>query len=117
METFQKFVLFGAVSVLVLALLFVGVALSYSTNQQQWPPMTPECPDYWSMDGSGKCINTRNLGTCPAPTGEKHLTMNFQVAPFVGSNALCAKYAWAKKCDVSWDGITYGVPNPCQQSI
>lgn len=114
METFQKFVLFGAVCVLVLALLFVGVALSYSTNQQQWPPMTPECPDYWSMDGSGKCINTRNLGTCPAPTGEKHLTMNFQVAPFVGSNALCAKYTWAKKCDVSWDGITYGASNPCQ---
>lgn len=120
MATFQKFVLYGAIAVLIVALVFVGVALTYANDKQQWPPVTPQCPDYWTIDGSGndaKCVNTKNLGTCPAPTGEKHLTMNFQVAPFVGTNELCAKYAWAKKCDVSWDGITYGVPNPCQQSI
>jgi ribosomal protein L37AE/L43A len=23
------------------------------------------------------------------------------------------EYNWAKKCNVSWDGITYGVENPC----
>jgi hypothetical protein len=40
--------------------------------------------------------------------------MNFNDPAFSGSNELCAKYRWAKKCKISWDGITYGVDNPCQ---
>ena len=35
---------------------------------------------------------------------------------FTGSNGTCAKYSWANKCDVSWDGITYGVENPCNST-
>ena len=117
MEAFQKVVLFGAIIILIIALVFIGIALSYSTNNQQWPPMTPECPDYWSIDGSGNnttCINVKDLGTCQPQSGDKHLTMNFNVSPYTGTNGLCSKYTWAKKCGISWDGITYGVSNPCQ---
>ena len=39
--------------------------------------------------------------------------MNFNQSQFTGSNGTCNKYLWAKKCDLSWDGLTYGVPNPC----
>jgi hypothetical protein len=118
METFQKIVLFGAIIVLLIALVVIGVALTYATDQQ-WPPMTPECPDYWTIDGSGNnsiCVNNKDLGTCPPQSGDKHLTMNFNLPAFTGSNELCAKYTWAKKCGISWDGITYGVSNPCQSS-
>jgi hypothetical protein len=117
MEGFQKIVLFGAIIILIIALVFIGVALSYSQDNQQWPPMTPECPDYWSIDGSGNnatCINIKDLGTCPPQSGDAHLKMDFNVPAFTGSNELCAKYNWATKCAVSWDGITYGVNNPCQ---
>ena len=40
-------------------------------------------------------------------------TMNFNQAPFNGTNGDCAKYKWANRCKLSWDGITYGVSNPC----
>jgi hypothetical protein len=118
MEAFQKIVLFGAIIVLIITLVFIGIALTNSTAQQ-WPPMTPECPDYWTIDGSGNnavCINTKDLGTCKPPSGDRHLKMNFNTSAFSGSNGLCSKYTWAKKCGVSWDGITYGVDNPCQTS-
>jgi hypothetical protein len=39
--------------------------------------------------------------------------MNFNEGPFDGTDEMCAKYKWSKVCDVTWDGITYGVENPC----
>jgi hypothetical protein len=116
MEGFQKFVLISAIIILIIALVFIGITLTYS-KEQQWPPMVPECPDYWIMDGSGNnstCINMKDLGTCPPKNGDKHLKMDFNDPVFTGSNGTCAKYTWAKKCGISWDGITYGVNNPCQ---
>lgn len=118
MDGFQKFILFAAIIILIIALVFIGIALT-SSSDTTWPPMTPECPDYWITDGSGnntRCINVKNLGTCKAQSGNKHLIMDFNKSPFTGSNEMCAKYTWATKCGVSWDGITYGVNNPCQTS-
>jgi hypothetical protein len=115
MEAFQKIVLLVAIVILIIALVIIGMALS--NPNQQWPPMIPDCPDYWTIDGSGNnatCINVKDLGTCPNPSGKKHLRMNFNTPAFTGTNELCAKYTWANRCNVSWDGITYGVSNPCQ---
>lgn len=117
MGGFQKTILFAAVIILLVALLLIDFALSSATNNQTWPPMVPDCPDYWTIDGSGSnatCVNVQNLGTCPAPSGQQYLTMNFNNSPYTGSNGTCAKYTWATGCDISWDGITYGVDNPCQ---
>lgn len=116
MEAFQKIVLFSAIIVLIIALVFIGISLSYA-KKKTWPPMTPACPDYWSIEGSGDnstCVNIKDLGTCKPPQGQQHLTMNFNDPAYTGSNGLCAKYTWANNCGVSWDGITYGVNNPCQ---
>ena len=118
MEGFQKIILFSAIIILIISLVFIGIALKYATNQE-WPPMTAKCPDYWIFDGSGNnanCINVKDLGTCPPLSGQKHLSMNFSRSAFSGSNETCAKYTWAKKCGLSWDGITYGVDNPCQST-
>jgi len=118
MEGFQKFILFVAIIILIIALVLIGISLTYAKDQQ-WPPMTPECPDYWLVDGSGNnttCTNIKNLGTCPPQSGQKHLIMNFNTSAFTSNNPSCSKYNWAKKCGISWDGITYGVNNPCQTS-
>jgi hypothetical protein len=118
MDGFQKFILFAAIIILIVALVFIGITLSYSSDTT-WPPMTPECPDYWTIDGSGnnqRCVNVKDLGTCPPKNGETHLTMDFNTPAFTGSNEMCAKYTWANNCNISWDGITYGVDNPCQTS-
>jgi hypothetical protein len=115
MEGFQKIVLIAAIIILIIALIFIGISLMYANNKQSWPPMIPACPDYWQIDGSGNnttCTNVKDLGTCNSQSG--HSVMNFNNAPFNGTNGTCAKYTWANKCGVTWDGITYGVNNPCQ---
>jgi hypothetical protein len=117
MEGFQKIVLFAAIIILIIALVFIGISLSNAKASTTWPPMIPECPDYWKIDGSGNsatCTNVKDLGTCQPQGNQQHLTMNFNTPAFTGSNELCAKYNWANRCGVTWDGITYGVNNPCQ---
>jgi hypothetical protein len=119
MATFQKIVLVIATVILILALIVIGVSLHYSKASKPWPPLRPDCPDYWQVDGSGNnttCTNVKNLGTCPIPTGQEHLVMSFNSPAFSGKNGLCSKYTWANNCGVSWDGVTYGVSNPCQTS-
>ena len=117
MDSFQNSVLFGAIVILLIALVIIGIALVYGKNNYAWPPLTPPCPDYWTVNGEGDkatCMNVKNLGTCKAPTGSKHLTMNFNEAPYIGANGLCAKYNWANNCNISWDGVNYGLEgSPC----
>jgi hypothetical protein len=116
---FQKIVLFAAIIILIITLVVIGIALASSKNNRAWPPNVPVCPDWWISDGSGnnsQCINMKDLGTCSAQTGQPHQTMNFNGPAYTGSNGLCAKYTWAAKCKVAWDGINYGVDNPCTSS-
>jgi hypothetical protein len=115
MNYFQKIILIIAIVVLIISLIVIGFSIQ-NTKNNVWPPLIPSCPDYWTIDGSGndtKCINVKDLGTCKPFSGDEHLIMNFNQAPYVGSNANCAKYTWANNCGLAWDGITYGVTNPC----
>tara|TARA_B110000285_G_scaffold229599_1_gene294620 strand:- start:3319 stop:3693 length:375 start_codon:yes stop_codon:yes gene_type:complete len=123
MEIFHKIVLFSAIIILIITLIVIGSMLTSAKGSKTWPPIVPECPDYWSitgMDVSGnntsKCVNVKNLGTCPPNNDDQHLEMDFNVSPFTGDQGTCNKYKWATKCGISWDGITYGVDNPCQTS-
>jgi len=116
MENFQKIVLIMATIILIIILLFIGINLAKLSSNQVWPPVIPQCPDYWEIDESEdkpKCKNTLKLGTCSASSGTDYQLVDFNSPEFTGDNALCSKYNWASKCNVSWDGITYGVENPC----
>lgn len=116
MQTFQKIVLFSATIILILVLVFIGYALNKSYSSV-WPPIIGDCPDFWvDMSGNGgQCVNVKDLGngTCKTAKYEPHQTMDFTQAAFIGANSACAKYVWARNCGVTWDGITYGVSNPC----
>ena len=121
MEGFQKIVLFSAIVILIIVLVIIGIALVSAKNSETWPPLVSDCPDYWAIAGldvSGnsmyKCVNVKDLGTCPAQAGQKHQIMDFNGPMFTGSDGNCAKYKWAKKCKVTWDGITYGANDVCQ---
>jgi hypothetical protein len=121
METsFQKIVLIIATIFLIFFLLLIGLSLSNSNSDIDWPPVVGNCPDFWvDLSGNGsKCFNSHRLGSCPAyiPTSDNKNTMDFNQNPFTGSNGSCAKYKWANNCKLSWDGITYGVKNPCTQT-
>jgi len=114
LDSFQKTILTIAIFILLFFLLFIGIMLAYGNKNTKWPPISAACPDYWDIDSSGNCVNVRNLGTCPAPSGQQNLTMNFKQSPYIGTMGNCSKYQWANGCNVSWDGVNYGVNNPCQ---
>ena len=113
---FQKLVLILAIILLLVILVVIGVMLSKSNAGENWPPVVGECPDYWiDMSGNGEgCFNSNSLGRCNLPGNRNNLNeMNFNQLPFTGNDGSCAKYRWATACNVTWDGITSGVKNPC----
>jgi hypothetical protein len=111
MASFQSTLLIIATVVLIIILVLFAYTLHKGKQNQTWPPITGDCPDYW-IDGSGNgamCQNTLNLGTCktaPDFTGATYTS---------SSTGGCAKQQWANACGVTWDGITYGYgeSNPC----
>jgi hypothetical protein len=120
MDTLKKTILGIAVVLLILALVFIGVALS-KAKDESWPPMIASCPDYWIIDGSGNnatCVDIHDLTNwerCPPNGDDRHYRKNFNTSTYTGSNGECNKYRWAQNCSVSWDGITYGViDSPCE---
>ena len=111
---FRTIVSIVAIVILIIVLVIIGFSLS-RIKDPKWPPVTPECPDYWELDGTGKCKNTKALGTCNTQSGAN--TVDFSEPEYAGSLGPCRKYNWAKSCGVTWDGVTYGVPNPCDITL
>lgn len=123
MASFQKIVLTIAIILLIICLIFIGIALKKSNSDSQWPPIVGECPDYWLDTGNkgSNCANVQNLGKCttggngvtPTTMVGAGISMDFTQAPYIGADGICAKYKWANDCGVTWDGITSGIKNPC----
>lgn len=112
MANFQRIVLIVAALIFILSLSLIAYSMHKSNNKAVWPPLVGGCPDYWiDLSGNGDyCSNVMNLGTCNIKK------MDFDVAPYNGAGGSCAKYKWAVGCNVTWDGITSGVQNPCDIS-
>ena len=94
--------------------MFLSGTLIYTKKDEEDDvPIVPQCPDFWEIEDTStgpQCVNVQDLGTCSAAAGNKHLSMKLKSQSFADN---CAKYTWAKNCNIAWDGITYGVDNPC----
>jgi len=111
MPTFQNIVIYISVTLLIIILIMIAINIHNAKKSTRWPPMVSNCPDYWYDEGANgsKCTinsNDVNLGTATSP-------MDFSASTFTGVNGGCKRYTWAKSKGVSWDGVTYGVSNPC----
>ena len=102
---FQKIVLYVAVVILIISLIFIAISL-YSSNNNLYPPVASKCPDYWNVSGDGdnvSCDNIKGLGdsTChdPINPGTKFPETN-DVSSF------CQKFNWADNCNLTWNGVT-----------
>jgi hypothetical protein len=103
--SFQKIVLIIAIVILIILLVMFGIALNNKKNDETYPPVQSQCPDYWDVgkndDGDTICKNTKKLGHKNCQT-----TMDFFKSPYVGFHGKCNKKKWAKTCGITWDGIT-----------
>jgi hypothetical protein len=104
MATFQNIVMTVAIIMLIICLIFIGMALYNQKYTTSFPPVVADCPDYWldKSDGdSSNCKNVKNLGkdTCSK-------TMDFSTSNWTGDNGSCNRSRWASACDLTWDGIT-----------
>ena len=97
---FQKSVATVAIVILIIALCFIGIALYRQAYNSDYPPVIPNCPDYWDASGN-LCINSMPLGNARCRT-----PMDFTTPQWNNSSAMCRKYQWAKGCNLTWDGIT-----------
>jgi hypothetical protein len=61
-----------------------------------------KCPDYWEVRENNVCHNTHGVGLCKNG-GDRD--MNFEDDLFKGSSGDNYKCAWAKQCQVPWEGI------------
>jgi hypothetical protein len=116
MPSFQQTTILIAVVILIIVLCVMAYIIHVSGPT--WPPNVSSCPDWWVTDGSGnrqKCINIKDLGICKSQNQNKqgHQVMDFSGKSFTGSSGTCNKYTWANNCKVTWDGLNYGVNNPC----
>ena len=63
-----------------------------------------DCPDYWldMSEGDGsRCVNRMDLGSSSCSK-----EMDFSGSFWTGDDGLCRKSQWARKCDLTWDGVT-----------
>lgn len=103
------------VIVIVFSLIFVSYRYKEYIDKKKkkeantWPLEFNNCPDYWVQDGD-KCINVHNLGRKhysdkSSEFPEKDGAMYFNRGQFVGEDSLINKCRWAKKHNISWEGI------------
>ena len=113
MGGFQRITLLIALIILVIILIFIAGSLAYASKNVPDAPIISQCPDFWEIEETptgAKCVNIQNLGICPAANGDEHLIVDFNSGNFTNN---CAKYTWANNCNIAWDGLTYGIANPC----
>ena len=99
--TFQKNVLMIAIVLFILIMSVVGVLMTKSKAEMEFPPEIGNCPDYFKLintDGERICKNVKGLGT----QGTGCQNVNFDNK----HKTRKAKCQWAKGCGVEWDGIT-----------
>jgi hypothetical protein len=109
--SFQKTTIKIAGIVLLICIIFLALVLYFPSNSQVWPPVIPNCPDYFvDVNGNGsRCLDSKRI------INKNNVTIpNFTVSPYIGTNGTCQKYNWATTNKLTWDGITYGAPNPCE---
>ena len=105
MVSFETGTVIIAFVVLTTFLTFISFSLNKSSDNVRYPPVVADCPDYWLDHSEGDkklCVNKHEeLGNKDCSK-----TMDFSDSVWAGDMGFCKKKQWAKKCNLTWDGIT-----------
>jgi len=100
-----------AIVILSIVLIIFGVMIYNSKFNIKFPPVTPQCPDYWETisdpDGGNMCYNVKNLGN---KSCQKKI--DFASGQWTGVGGMCNKQQWTRRCHQVWDGVT-NAPDAC----
>lgn len=112
MESFYFIILAIAIVILILVLAVIGWMMTKNVQSQKFPGITTTCPDYWTIDETGKCVR-------PGPTQMNYGTVDLTKTPGGAVNSfdpndagwsksgdsICAKKTWANDYGVKWDTV------------
>lgn len=93
-------VLWTAVLIFVATLGFIGYSIYTSQYNISWPPSIPDCPDYWSSDGTN-CTYGGTYNKCTAAASQSLVISQYPT--------LCDKYDYANRCSnktFNWSGVS-----------
>lgn len=99
MASFQQIVVLVA-AFLLLVFIILSIFFYRNRKQNRFPPFRSDCPDYW-VNENGSCVNKSGMGKSSCETN-----IDFRKGQWVGDKGLCSKKAWAKSCNITWDGIS-----------
>jgi hypothetical protein len=113
---FQRVVIIIAIIILIITLCILGYYLRKEKLEGNYPPVIPECPDYWRQEVLEKINNDNEKETRYICTNNKSLGKNSDNSidfndkkwngKYKGARGLCEKKKWANKHELSWDGLS-----------
>lgn len=120
---FQTIVIIILAILLVITLIAFYYIASSRGSDATYPPSIPVCPDYYyqTAESSSGTVTCKAMPTMVSSLNNAGITSSTCVNPnftsdyYTGTNANCLKYTWYTGCNSipAWEGITYGVNNPC----
>ena len=119
MDSFYFIILAIAIVILILVLAVIGWMMTKNVQSQKFPGITTTCPDFWTIDGTGKCVRPgatkMNYGSGDLSTAinDTKLTPGGAVNSFDPNDAgwsksgdpICEKRKWANLYGVKWDTV------------
>lgn len=116
---FNKTVLMIASILLILGLIIIGIIIIRSLEEEAFPPIITDCPDYWNVGYNSSseiiCSNNQINSGYSRPQCRNYPTSAFSVNGTSDADKMCEKYKWAKDCNIHWDGITNN-PKACKNT-
>ena len=124
MDTFS--IVLVTITLIILAIYYYRQykKLKKERSKLTWPQEYASCPDYWLDRGKHNCQNIHDLGDlskCGGIKGENQIVVDMKKkTPGNNLNAsnpivlnkqmnnkknLISKCKWAKRCNVSWEGV------------
>lgn len=110
MSGFRAIVGGTALALLIVTTVIMAISMWRASKATTFPPVIGECPDYWTASASKHgtlCTNVLGMGNPNScKVANPGSTMKFAGASWNGPDGNCKKAKWARKCGLTWDGLT-----------